>query len=185
MSNQYTKGLHYFHSISKWLKQLIDGQGNHIHVVQESILLGVCIHTHVGVRGVGQGPNCTWCNLFIPCDNDHMQVLGILECGNIDYVGYMVYTVSANTWVTWHWQLLRILPLSLCAHSMTCFQTVNKMTVCCLPAFCHNASWIQLDLNLDVSVSIRPPPVALNLGFPSQILSHSFRENLQAVWDKI
>ena len=32
---------------------------------------------------------------------------------------------------------------------------------------------------------MQPPPVALNPGFPSRILSHSFGENLQAVRDKI
>ena len=32
---------------------------------------------------------------------------------------------------------------------------------------------------------MQPPPAASNLGFSSRILSHSFRENLKAVRDKI
>ena len=32
---------------------------------------------------------------------------------------------------------------------------------------------------------MQPPPVASNPGFPSQILSRTFGENLPAVWNKI
>ena len=68
--------------------------------------------------------------------------------------------------------------------NMTCLNLV-----CCLPAFgtrnkCQVAS-SRLAAYLHVSVIMQPPPVPLNPGFPSRILSRSFGENLQVVRDKI
>ena len=67
---------------------------------------------------------------------------------------------------------------------MTCLnlQTMNELIVCYLPAF---GSKRQLGAYLHVSVSMQPPPVASNPGFPSRTLSHSFGENLQAARDKM
>ena len=49
---------------------------------------------------------------------------------------------------------------------------MNEMMVCCLPAFASNP-YFGPGLDLGVTVSMRPPTVASNPGFPCRFLSRS------------